>query len=169
MFETITVPQRLSCKETLSVVLFMYASSRRVRRFILTMIIIHTAGQLFGYVASPGYSFGLYNVLFIVKYLGSFALAGIAFITLLTLIIYRTKPHLFNNISYEFSHWGVTRDGERTEFAKPWRDITKYKESKIFFIIFAGIDPHIIQKSMLGDAKKIDDFRIMLKSNISLK
>jgi len=41
------------------------------------------------------------------------------------LYIYKRKPFLFDNVSYDFAYWGVVRHGEKTEFSKPWRDITK--------------------------------------------
>jgi len=169
MFDTIAIPQRLSYKEFLHAMLYVFASSRRIRRFFLFMIILMSSSQLLGYLTTAKYNFGLASVFLIAKVLVSMMLGGLAFVTILTFILYRTQPHLFNHVSYEFSHWGITRNGEGTLFAKPWRDITGYKESNRFFVIYAGIDPHIIQKSMLGDAEKIDNFRTMLKSNISLR
>ena len=166
MFDTIAIPQRLSYKEFLYAMLYVFVSSRRIRMFFLLMIIIMSSSQLLGYLTAPKYDFGLASVFLIAKVMVCMMLGGLTFVTILTFIVYRMQSHLFKNVSYEFSHWGITRDGEGTVFAKPWRDITRYKESKRFFVIYAGLDPHIIQKSMLGDVERINIFRSMLEENI---
>ena len=83
------------------------------------------------------------------------------------LFIYKSKPYLFENISYEFTHWGVVRHGEKTEFSKPWRDITKIKETKAFFLLYVGnADFHIIQKRMFENDSSITEFRNLLKEHV---
>ena len=90
------------------------------------------------------------------------------FALLSCLFIYKSKSYLFKNVSYDFTHWGVVRHGERTDFSKPWRDITKFKETKAFFVLYTGkSDFHIVQKRMLKDLDSLNDFRKLLQQNIS--
>ncbi len=91
----------------------------------------------------------------------------VVFAFFVCLYIYKSKSYLFNNISYDFTHWGVTRYGEKTEFSKPWRDITKMKETKAFFLLFIGnADFHIIQKRMFAGSEELNSFRQLLQENI---
>jgi hypothetical protein len=83
------------------------------------------------------------------------------------LYIYKRKRYLFNNVSYDFTHWGVVRNGAKTEFSKPWREITRFKETKAFFLLYAGsIDVHIFQKRMFANTEELNDFRQLLLENI---
>lgn len=92
----------------------------------------------------------------------------IIFTFIICLYIYKSKRYLFDNVSYDFTHWGVVRHGERTEFSKPWRDISKFKETKAFFILYIGnTDFHIIQKRMLENIGELNDFRNLLSEKIN--
>ncbi len=86
---------------------------------------------------------------------------------LLCLFIYLARPHLFRNVSYDFTHWGVTRNGKGTEFSKPWREFTGYRETNAFFLLYVGTtDFHFIQKRMLTGPEETDLFRDLLKEKI---
>jgi hypothetical protein len=88
-------------------------------------------------------------------------------VVLICLYIYKSKPYLFTDVSYKFTHWGIVRIGERTEFSKPWRDISEFRETKAFFLLCIGSnDFHIIQKSMFHSLEDINDFRCILKEHI---
>jgi hypothetical protein len=91
----------------------------------------------------------------------------IIFIIVNCLFIYKSKPYLFQNVSYDFTHWGVVRHGEKTEFSKPWRDISKIKETSAFFLLYIGrTDFHIIQKRMFENMDELNDFKLFLKEKV---
>ena len=71
-------------------------------------------------------------------------------------------------MSYQFNHWGVIRHGDLTEFSKPWREVSKFKESKAFFLLYiSNTDFHIIQKKMINGSDEINKFRDILIAKIN--
>lgn len=167
MQNTITVPQRLTYKEFLSAMLYACFISRRLRRYFLFMLIISCASNLLAFLTTARFSFGLHDALFVVFFLGFLTLAGILVLLIITGWIYQKRPDLFNNVLYQFSHWGITREGPNTNFSKPWREIDRFRESTQFFLIYVSkFDVHIIQKKMIGDAGRINIFRSMLEQNV---
>jgi len=167
MQNTITVPQRLTYKEFLSAMLYACFISRRLRRYFWLMLIISCASNLLGFLTTTKFSFTLQDAVFIVFFLGFLALAGMLALLIITWWVYQKRPDLFNNVLYQFSHWGITREGPNTNFSKPWREIDRFKESKQFFLIYVSkFDIHIIQKEMIGDTERINIFRSMLEENV---
>ncbi|MBS1934789.1 MAG: YcxB family protein [Bacteroidetes bacterium] len=69
-------------------------------------------------------------------------------------------------MTYEFTHWGITRNGEKTEFSKPWRDVKKIKETKSFILFIFHNDFHVIQKRMLKNPDELNAFKEYIKENI---
>jgi len=69
---------------------------------------------------------------------------------------------------YDFTNWGMVRHGEKTEFSQPWRNITKVKETKVFFLFNIGVkDFHCIQKKMFTGEDEINSFRVFLKEKMT--
>jgi hypothetical protein len=163
MKNSFTVSQDLSHKEYLSSNLYFVFHSRRLRLYGLYLTGIFLLSLFLGFPAKK-------EELNLIKLVGSLApvvFLGVVLILgviLLSFYIYRSRPHLFKNVSYEFTHWGVTRHGEKTEFSKPRREITKIKETKAFFLFYAGIDMHTIPKRVFGTQEELDEFRQFLKN-----
>ncbi|WP_143774282.1 YcxB family protein [Niastella vici] len=170
MQNTITVRQQLTYKEFLNAMLYAFFISRRVRRYFGFMLIISCASNLLGFLTTSKFSFTLQDAAFIVFFIGSLALAGMLALLIITWWVYQKRPDLFNNVLYQFSHWGITREGPNTNFSKPWREIDRFRESKQFFLIYVSrFDVHIIQKKMIGDVERINIFRSMLEANVGGK
>lgn len=104
------------------------------------------------------------------------ALLGIVTVILATTFIvlllvnfyaFQKQAGSHNNLSYEFTHWGMNLAGDSVELSKPWRTISHAKETDLFFILFVENKTHFIQKRMLGNKSTIDAFRKLLQKNIS--
>lgn len=153
--------------EFLSSALYFYLSGKPLQRFFLFLIALTLLSMILG-LATTSNRISLATIInYFVPLIIMFFIA-IIFICLICLYIYKSKSYLFENITYDFTHWGVTRHGERTKFSKPWREITKFKETKAFFLLCIGnTDFHIIQKRMFETSGELNDFRNLLKENIN--
>ena len=163
MQTTFTINQNLTYREFLSSTLYFYLSAKLLRRFFLLVIGLSLFSNILGLMTT---SKGLKVTDFVSAIVPSVILflMVIIFSIVICLIIYKSKPYLFHNVSYDFTHWGVVRHGEKTEFSKPWREITRVKETRAFFLLYIGrTDFHIIQKRMFGNINELDDFRSLLK------
>lgn len=170
MQNTITVPQRLTYKEFLSAMLYVFASSRRARRFLLFLFIAFCSINLLSFITNPTRLLGIGDLENMLMVLGSMPVGGIVFIIIGTFLIYQTRPELFSNVSYHFSHWGVIGELKGGGFSKPWREIYRFKETKQFFLLYiTALDVHIIQKKMIGDVERINIFRSMLEENVGAR
>lgn len=169
MQQTFNIPVDLTLKESLDSTFYIYRSSKRVRRYLLLFLIIMIISQTLGWIVSPG-PLTITSVLTILVPMVFMGLFVSLFIAVFSTYIYKSRPYLFRNVNYEFTHWGVTRYGEKTSFSKPWREITRYRESKNFFILYVDkMDFHVIQKRMFQDPFEEANFRDMLKENITHK
>jgi len=167
MQNTIVVLQELTYKEFLSAILQVFARSRRLRAYLLIFIGMITSSQLLGYLTAPHYSFGLIDLFKMLLIPALMVMGLVIVLTVISYILYRSKPHMFRDVSYEFTHWGVTRYGEEANFSKPWREIKRFKETKQFFLFYIGpVDVHIIQKKLIGDETWINAFRTMLQEQV---
>jgi hypothetical protein len=153
------VDQDLSFKEFLSSTLYYYLTGRRTRKYFAFMTALGILSTIFGFMTSSN-GVGLSDIPIYLAPAIMLFFGMLDFIVLVCFVIYKFKPYLFKNVSYEFTHCGVVRHGERTEFSKPWREITNLKETKAFFLLYIGnTDFHIIQKRMFPDTEKLETFR----------
>ncbi|MEI6946712.1 YcxB family protein [Paraflavisolibacter sp. H34] len=166
MRNSFIIRQDLTFREFASSTLYYYFSGRLLKRFFLFLTGLALLSVFLGFASAS-------NGIDLVTIISSFApiiillIAVTAFAFFICLYIYKSKPYLFEGVSYDFTHWGVERLGERTEFSKPWRDITEFKETKAFFLLYVGNnDFHIIQKRMFANPEELNDFRKLLKANI---
>ena len=166
MQESFTISQNLTFREFLSSTLYFYFSGRLLKRLLLLLIGLTLLSTFLGF-ATTSKRFDLATVFYNLVPMAILIFIIVVFAFFICLYIYKNKAYLFDNISYEFTHWGVTRYGEKTEFSKPWRDITKVKETKAFFLLYIGnTDFHIIQKRMLAGSEELNAFRHLLHENI---
>ena len=132
MQESFTVRQDLTFREFLSSTLYYFFSGRLLKRFLLLVFGLTLLSTFLGF-ATTSKGFDLASVFYNLVPLGILTLLVVVFTFFICLYIYQIKAYLFKNMSYDFTHWGITRQGEKTEFSKPWRGITRVKETKAFF------------------------------------
>ena len=164
MENTIIINQQLTFKEFVSSTLYFYLTGSLLKRFFAILFAILLVSLLLGLGTTDK---GLDTTMIIgtVAPVIFLLAAATAFVFLSCLYIFKSKPSIFKNVSYEFTHWGIIRHADKLEFSRPWRDITDMKETKAFFLLYVGkTDFHIIQKRLIGDSIK---FRLLLKSNLS--
>ncbi len=163
MKETFSVDQNLTFKEWYSATLFFSLFTKFVHYFFIFFTLMSIL-RLYLDIHEFSGSWNLLHVLsfFLPMAIFIFVVAVILFIICLS--IYKLMPHLFQNISYEFSNWGIERNGGKTEFSKPWNEISKFKESRLFILIFPKtLDFHIIQKTQFESINELNNFRNFLK------
>ena len=166
MHDLFTIRQDLTFNEFLSSTLYYCFSGRLFKRFMLFLLGLTLLSSFLEYATT---SREVQLGTFIYNFAPIFMIVPIVvvFSFFMCLYIYKRKPYLFNNVSYDFTLWGVVRHGEKTEFSKPWCDITKYKETKAFFLLYIGDrDFHIVQKRMLESSVRLDAFRQLLQENV---
>jgi len=167
MQDTFYIKQRLTLSEFTSATLFYYLSGKYFRRGIIFILAFLTAIELFMAFTFPNYSFQLLKLLFYIIPLIFLFLTGIFIIMSYCLITHKFNPGRFVNVSYEITHWGVTRHGNSPQFSQPWRNIKAFKESRSFFILYTfPTGFHIIQKNELRIPGEIDNLRNFLKEKL---
>ncbi|MDX2046219.1 MAG: YcxB family protein [Chitinophagaceae bacterium] len=167
MQNSFTIRQELSLREFLIATLYSLFLGRRMKIFLFLMTGVALASLFLGYATtSDGINLSALATAFapLVMILIIFTV----FICFGGFFVYKSNPHLFKNVSYTFTHWGIVRQDKRGEFSKPWRDISKFKETKSFLLVYprAGMDTHIIQKRMFADSEELNAFRQLLNDNI---
>jgi hypothetical protein len=166
MQNSFIMSQDLTFREFLSSTLYYYFTGRLLKKILLLLIGLTLLSMFLG-SATTSKGINLATVFRSVAPIVILLLLIVIFAFLICLYIYKSKPYLFDNVSYDFTHWGVVRYGDRTEFSKPWRDITKFKETKAFFLLYIGnTDFHIIQKRMFTKSEELNAFRQLLRENI---
>ena len=161
MEQPLTVQQELTYKEYLSAMLYVFASSKRAKWYLIGIFGLIMVSNLLG----PG-SITAIDLITMLAPLVMMILLFVTFITIACYYIYKSKPYLFHHVSYVFTDWGVVRHGERTQFSKPWKEITRFKESKAFFFLYAGkFDVHIFPKKMFADEFEMEHFKDLVKEN----
>ena len=165
MQKSYTIFQELTFKEFFISTLYLTSSTKIVKRLIVFVCIVSLLNLFLTYNLSkvqPGILTAIGCFLPIVYFIG----LAILLCLVICLYIYSTKQYLFRDVSYDFTHWGVVRNGFKTDFSKPWRDISKVKETGQYFFLFVGkIDFHIIQKRMINQ-NDLTEFRIFLTDNM---
>lgn len=73
--------------------------------------------------------------------------------------LYLLKPHQFKNITYQFTHWGMEKNGVGIDFSRQWSKFLKFRETKHFILLYLTVnDAHIIQKRMFESDEQIRYF-----------
>ncbi len=165
MQNSFRINQDLTFQEFLSGTLYFCLSSKPFKTFFSLIIAFNVLTVLVQLAANPN---SLSSDLFFTQVIP--VLAILLFLLLLVFVFciftYKSKSDIFKNVTYEFTHWGIIRNAVQYQFSKPWRDLTKFKESKAFFVLyFSDTDFHLIQKKMFDDKKEVDRFRTMLIEN----
>jgi hypothetical protein len=84
-----------------------------------------------------------------------------------SLFIYKNKSQFFENVSYTFDQRGIIKHVESQGVLRPWREISKFRETKSFFLVYISrMDFHLIQKSKFNGSEELANFRTMLKRNV---
>ncbi|HTE12642.1 MAG TPA: YcxB family protein [Chitinophagaceae bacterium] len=168
MKDSYNIKQELTIWDFFKCSLHAYIVSRPVRRLFLFVFIISVLSVILG-VLTIDNGFSIFSVIYSFLPVIVLLLFFIVFGILVCFFIYKTKPWLFRNVLYDFTHWGIVRHGEKTDFSKPWRDITRFKETKDFFIFYVGsVDLHVIQKRMFTDEGELKGFRLFLKDKMNM-
>lgn len=167
MKDSFTIDQHITLKEFINFTLYSYVHSRRIKSFFLLILLLDLVALVFGLLTGLT-NFNSEVVFNMLTPLILLPVLLVIFAVLVSLLIYTSRPYLFKNVSYDFTHWGIIRNGEKTEFSKPWREITRYKETKSYFIFYIGnADVHFVQKKMFNDANELADFAFFLKDRMS--
>ena len=84
-----------------------------------------------------------------------------------TIYIWFAHPVRFKNVTYTFTHWGMTKTGSGYEYTRPWRGFLKYKETSTFILLFiSDNDAHFLQKKMFANKDELNNFRKMLQEHV---
>lgn len=166
MEDSFVIEQNLTFREFFLSSFNYYIAKKVLKMFLLILLAFSVLEVFLGIITINNLSFPVL--------VGTFAPIVVIVFLLITLTFlvcfftYKSKPYLFQNVSYEFTHWGVVRNGEKTDFSKPWRDFEKFKETKEFFLLYiANTDFHIIQKRMFKDFDEMERFRALLTEKIA--
>jgi len=99
------------------------------------------------------------QALFLLAFTICFYLAAL----LILLLLLRTlKPGHFTNTLYVLNHWGMHKKIGAAEYSIPWREFTKWEETKSFFLLYLKNDAHIISKKAIREDEQTD-LRVFLK------
>ncbi len=166
MRDSYSIKQNLTFKEYYKSTVYYFITGKKFKGILILLLSFGFISMFIGFLMTPEQS-SLVQI--------STSFIPIIFLSLLFLfalfvncvIAYNSKPYLFKNITYDFTHWGITKTGEKTDFAKPWRDVIRLKESKSFFLIYSNdIDAIVIQKRMFEDFDEINNFKNFIVENI---
>ena len=165
MQSSLRVSQNLTFQEFFSGTLYFCFSSQLVKRAALLILAFNALSILVELEANPN-SLTSDSLFTQVIPIIAMLLLLVLLVLVFCIFTYTNKSDIFKNVSYDFTHWGIIRNAVQSQFSKPWRDLTKVKESKGFFILyFSSIDYHLIQKRMIGDKREVDRFRTVLIEN----
>jgi hypothetical protein len=166
MQNSFSLKQDLTFKEYYNSTVYYFLTGKKSKGFLIVLLAGGFLSMFLGFIMSPEQSS-------LVQISTSFIPIIFLFLVFLfalfvsCIIAYNSKPYLFKNITYGFTHWGITKTGEKTDFSKPWRDVIRLKEAKSFFLIYSNnIDAIVIQKRMFGTAEELDEFRIFVQDKI---
>jgi YcxB-like protein len=155
---TFIVQQKLSLNEFIRSTLLYLPHNRAVRKLIIIVCSVVSLVVFLGQDWSFDKSI-LSAFLNTVDWIALIFIIIMAFIALTCSYIFKTQKHLFENVTYQFTDWGIARHGNRTEFSKPWKEVSKIVETKSFFLFCFGVsDYHIIQKRMFKDSSELIAF-----------
>jgi hypothetical protein len=155
---TFIVEQKLSLNEFIRSALLYLPHNRVVRKLIIVVCSVVSLIVFLGQDWSFDKSIFL-TFLKTLDWIVFIFIIIIAFIAMTCLFIFKTQNYLFENVTYQFTDWGITRHGRQTEFSKPWKEVSKIVETKSFFLFCFGVsDYHIIQKRMFNDSSELIAF-----------
>jgi hypothetical protein len=144
-----------------------YFNNKRFKIFIAIIFIFPLLSDIFALLTITNYRISLTSVFLSLIPIGILLLMAFTITLIVCSYFYNIKPQFFKNISYSFNHWGIIRNSEISGFSKPWREISKFKETKSFFLLYiSGLDFHIVQKRKFNSSEDVANFRALLKENI---
>lgn len=147
---------------------YVFATSARIRRALLTYIILIMILDVVLFFLLPPEPLETTLDFGVVVPLMLIGILFLMFVLLYSCIQYLSVPRNFQNITYRFNHWGMEKTGRGIEFSNPWRSIRKYKESKSFFLFYISLnDVHIIQKKAFKDEAEVNAFREFVKERLN--
>ena len=86
----------------------------------------------------------------------------------LSFLLIKLKPHLFKNISYTFSDWGMIKSGKNLAFKRPWDKFVKWRETSSFFLLYISEnDAHAILKERLHQ-NEVEELRQIIEKHMGL-
>ncbi|NOT93368.1 YcxB family protein [Ferruginibacter sp.] len=89
---------------------------------------------------------------------------------IICVVIKLLKPGIFNNMTYQFTHWGLYKKSDIVDYSIPWRNIVKVKETRSFiYLYFSKDDAHVIQKKMFRHVDELQSFKIFMKACVNQK
>src|SRR5215204_2515868 len=113
MQNSLTIRQELTFRDFLSSTLYYYFSGRLLKRFFLFLSGL-TLLSMFPGFATTSKGIDLATIISNFAPLLILPLIVTALAFFVCLYIYKRKPFLFDNVSYDFAYWGVVRHGEKT-------------------------------------------------------
>jgi hypothetical protein len=86
------------------------------------------------------------------------------------LYVSKYKAGLIKGITYKFTHWGMEKTGPASNASIPWRNFTRLKETKHYFLLY-GYENNvetfeIIQKEKFTSLAERDEFKQFIQQNI---
>jgi YcxB-like protein len=84
---------------------------------------------------------------------------------IICVLIKLLKPGIFNNMTYQFTNWGLYKKSDTVDYSIPWRNIVKVRETKSFiYLYFSKDDAHVIQKKMFRHSDELQSFKSFMKT-----
>lgn len=165
MDQTITINQHITFSEYYFSSVYYFLTRKKVILYVVGLSGVAFIGQLLGPIISgkPLTFMRLIPVFAVVIFVPAFVLLSTL---VLGLLMRRTRPMMFENVVYTINDWGITREGKETGFAKPWREITKVRETKNYFLVESVGDAHALMKRCFSSNEDIIAFRNLIKQNV---
>jgi YcxB-like protein len=167
MTDTFEIRQELNFKELYSASLYVLVGWPIMRRIFLFLLIVWILSLFSAPWIRSGSAFSWMKVIGFISQ--PFLILSGYLVTLLfsTVFIYLTRPAIFKNNTYRFTHWGMIKTGKETVFERPWRGFLKFRETRSFFLLYISEkDAHPIQKRMFNDPAELVAFRIFLLQHL---
>lgn len=169
MQNTFTIQQNVSFAELFRAALYILLTSPFFKRLVLTIVVL----MLFSIITGVLTTNNNFTWLTLLQHLAPVIILILFFCVFMflgCLVLYKIKPQNFKGIVYEFNHWGMTKMVNGKEYTRPWRSFSHMRETKNFFLLYISkMDAHFIQKRLFENDEEIENFRVLLKENISYR
>ena len=87
---------------------------------------------------------------------------------IICVLIKLLKPGIFNNMTFQFTNWGLYKKSDTVDYSIPWRNIAKVKETKSFiYLYFSKDDAHVIQKKMFRHTDELQSFKSFMNAHVN--
>jgi hypothetical protein len=144
----------------------LYLAARRMLPLLLLPIGFSLLPYIIEYVAARTISFNLETELeYQLPLLVILLLATITYSLVLAVGYYRRSAY-FQDLSYEFSHWGLIATSAFSG-SVPWRSFLGYKERPKFILLYMSKYRVIsIPKRIFDSSEELETFRLTLRDNL---